>query len=97
MSNHLPIITITRLSPNFDDSFAFSRIPREEWDIKLQDAGCIHDELPSKTYKENKIISVSPAETKAFYYKLTSIVVDLSKKFVTKNQCMCGWDKMPKH
>ena len=45
--------------------------------LKLQDVGCRHGELPSKSYKGNKIISVDPADAKVFYYNLISIAVDL--------------------
>jgi len=96
LSNHLPIITSIPPSPNFDNPFAFSRISMEEWDIKHQDARCMYDEFPSKPYKGDKIISVGPVDAKVFYYNLTSIAVELSKKFVTENQCERGWDKIPK-
>ena len=75
--NHLPIVTIIPPSSNFDDPSAYSQISREECDIKLQDIGCRHDELPSKTYKGDNIISVGPADAKVFYYNLISIAVDL--------------------
>lgn len=67
LSNHDPITPIIPSSNNFGGPFAYSRISQEEWELKLQDIGCRQDELPSKTYKGNKIISFGPVDARVFY------------------------------
>lgn len=72
------------------------KIPLEDWDQWLQDAGCpTQNAMPNKTYKSNQIPPIGP--DRIFYFYLTSIAVDIYKGLITARDMGHGWSKIPKN
>ena len=71
-------------------------IPNDVWNARVQDKGRPYNELGSKTYKRNKIISIGPEDQHLFFFDLTAIAVDFSKIMRSMQELEEGWKKLPK-
>ena len=72
-------------------------IPYDIWTAMVQDKGRPYNELGSKNYKRNKIISIGPEHQNLFFYDLTAIAVDFSKIMRQMQELDDGWKKLPKN
>jgi len=72
-------------------------IPNDVWNARIQDKGRAYNELGSKTYKRNKIISIGPDDQNLFFFDLTAIAVDFSKIMKSMQELEEGWKKLPKN
>ena len=66
-------------------------IPNDIWTARIQDKGRPYNELGSKTYKRNKIISIGPEHNTLFVFDLTATAVDFSKIMRQMQELDEGW------
>ena len=78
--------------------FSSIRIDDDVWNQRIQDKGCTFDELPSKTYQQNKIVSVGPNEENLqYFYDLSSICIDYIKNITMDPTNKVSWTRFPKN
>ena len=77
--------------------FANVEIPEEEFNKRIQDVGCMKEELKVKRYRSMMVPAYGPKEKKTYYYDLASIAIDYSKAFKKEHELNQGWDKTQKN
>merc|ERR1740124_29560 len=80
-----------------EHDFSNVRVPETTWCLRIQDAGCMNEYMPKKTYLQFQIPPIGPPEQKYYYYGLTSISIDYIKSFQNECKIGCGWGRLPKN
>ena len=90
-------VLLAQISSNISSNPNNLLITNDVWNTRIQDKGGSYDELGSKYYQRNKIISVGPEENKVFFYDLTGIMVKFCKIMRQAKDLGDGWKKLPKN
>ena len=72
-------------------------INNQDFNTRIQDAGCKENHPPKRRYNQAKTLSVGPEEHRLFYHHLTSIAIDYVKVVQTEKIEGRGWYKILKN
>ena len=68
------------------------------WSKGIQDMGCTCNEITTeykkKSYQKAQIMGVGPEGSKVYYYKLSSIVIDIIRAIAVEKKNGRGWKSL---